>query len=64
MKESKFPEGWDEKRVEDLISVYERQSELEAVAEDEAAMAPAETLISVPHDLLPAIRALLAKRRS
>ena len=37
MKQSKFPPGWDEKRVESVLAHYEQQSEEEAVAEDETA---------------------------
>ena len=32
-----FPEGWDEKRVKNVIAFYENQTEEQAVAEDEAA---------------------------
>ncbi len=34
---SKFPKGWDEKRVRTVLAHYEKQTEEEAVAEDEAA---------------------------
>ena len=34
---NRFPPGWDEARVRDLIEHYESQTEDEAVAEDEAA---------------------------
>jgi len=37
MKQSRFPPGWDEKRVHDVLAHYESQTEEEAVAEDEAA---------------------------
>ena len=36
MKQSKFPQGWDEERVKKVLAHYESQSEAEAVAEDEA----------------------------
>jgi hypothetical protein len=36
MSENKFPEGWDEKRVQAVIAHYEEQTDEEAVAEDEA----------------------------
>ena len=36
-KTSNFPPGWDESRVQRVLEHYERQSEEEAVAEDEAA---------------------------
>ena len=37
MKQSKFPLGWDDKRVKETLTHYESQTEDEAVAEDEAA---------------------------
>ena len=37
MKQSKFPPGWDENRVREVLAHYETQTEDEAVAEDEAA---------------------------
>ena len=36
MKQSKFPPGWDEERVEQVLAHYASPSEAEAVAEDEA----------------------------
>jgi hypothetical protein len=62
MKNTKFPKGWDEKRVEDVLAHYEAQSELETVAEDEAAFEdPTQTTMEVPRDLVPEIRKLIAK---
>lgn len=61
----RFPPGWDAKRVERVLAHYDQMSEEEQVAEDEAAAAgepSGQTLISVPTDLLPAIRELLAAR--
>jgi len=37
MKKIKFPRGWDEQRVRQVLKHYEQQTEEEAVAEDEAA---------------------------
>jgi hypothetical protein len=34
----RFPRGWNEKRVRDVIAYYDRQTEDEEVAEYEAAM--------------------------
>jgi len=65
MKQSKFPPGWNEKRVKKVLAHYESQSEEEAVAEDEAAYeAPGQTIMEVPTDLVPAVRELIAKRKS
>ena len=37
MRQSKFPPGWDQERVQRVLKQYEQQTEEEAVAEDEAA---------------------------
>ena len=34
---NRFPPGWDEARVRDVLEHYQSQTEDEAVAEDEAA---------------------------
>jgi hypothetical protein len=63
-KSGKFPPGWDEERVQRVIAHYESQSEAEAVAEDEAAYeSPVETMISVPTELVPEVRELIARRK-
>lgn len=60
MKQNDFPSEWDEERVRRVIAHYERQSEEEAVAEDEAAFeSPTETFTEVPNELLP--RELLSR---
>ena len=65
MKQTKYPAGWDEERVNRIIAHYESQSEEEAVAEDEAALDPAKsTVMEVPVDLVPTIRELIAKQKS
>ena len=65
MKQTKFPPGWDEERVRRVLAHYEQQSDEEAVAEDEAAYeSTTHTVMEVPVDLVPAVRELLAKRRT
>ena len=65
MKQNRFPPGWDEKRVQNVLAHYEEHTEDEAVAEDEAAFADStQTVMEVPHALVPAIRKLLAKHRA
>jgi hypothetical protein len=60
----KFPPGWDEDRVRQLLDHYETQTEAEAIAEDEAALADAEcTVMEVPTDLVPAVRQLIAQHK-
>ncbi len=59
-----FPPGWDAKRVLELLNYYENQTEEEQVAEHEAAYeAPGQTMMSIPKELVPKVRALIARRR-
>jgi hypothetical protein len=61
MNTKRFPKGWNEKRIRDVLEHYERQTEEEAVAEDEAAFAdPAQTAMLVPAEIVPAVRELIA----
>ena len=65
MKQSEYPPGWDEERVQCVLAHYEAQSEDEAVAEDEAAFDDVTaTTMQVPRELVPAIRELIAKFRA
>ena len=65
MKQARYPDGWDEARVKQVLAHYEHQSDEEAVAEDEAAYeSTTHTTMEVPVDLVPAVRELLAKRRT
>ena len=58
-----FPLGWDEERVRRVLHHYESLSEDEAVAEDEAAFDDStQTVMAVPKELAPAVRALIANR--
>jgi hypothetical protein len=59
MKQSKFPPGWNEQRVKEVLAHYEAQSEEEAAFDS-----PGQTVMEVPTDLVPAVRELIAKRRS
>jgi len=64
MKQSEFPEGWDEEKVRRVLAHYEQQSEEEAVAEDEAAYEDrTQSLVEVPVELVPAVRELIAKHK-
>jgi hypothetical protein len=64
MKQSKYPAGWDAKRVARVIVHYESQSDDEAIAEDEAAFqVSGQTTMEVPDELVPTIRELIAKRK-
>ena len=65
MTKQKFPPGWDEKRVQELIAHYENQTEDEEFADIEAARQAEDiTMMAIPTDLVPEIRALLARRQS
>ena len=62
---SKFPPGWNKKRVHDVLNHYEKQTEEEAIAEDEAAYENAScTVMEIPKDLVPKVRELIGKRAS
>jgi hypothetical protein len=62
MRQDRFPPGWDEERVRKVLAHYEEQTEDEAVAEDEAALAESiQTVMEVPHELVPAIWEQIAK---
>lgn len=64
MKQSRFPEGWDEERVRRILAHYEEQSEDEAVAEDEAVYEDrTQSVVEVPVELVPVVRELIAKHK-
>ena len=65
MSEQKFPPGWDEERVRQVLAHYEGQTEDEQFAENEAAQeAAGVTMMAVPTELVPEVRALLARKQS
>ena len=64
-EQQNFPPGWDEERVRRVLEHYEKQTEDEQFAEIEAALeAESTTMIAVPTELVPEVRALLARKRS
>lgn len=64
-KSNRFPPGWDETRVKDVLAHYENQTEDEAFAEIEAAAdAKNVTLVAVPNELVPQVQALLARQKT
>lgn len=63
MSKQIFPDGWSEERVKRLLAHYEGQTEEDALIEDEAGVEPSETVMSVPQELVPEVRQLIAKRR-
>jgi hypothetical protein len=63
MKKNRYPQGWDENRVRDVISHYESQTEEESVAEDEAAHEDSkQTFMEVPNELVSKVREIIAKQ--
>ena len=59
---NRFPDGWDERRVQRLLQHYESLTEDEAVAEDEAAFEDVtQTVMGIPNELVPSVRALLSE---
>ncbi len=65
MKKNRFPKDWDEKRVARVLAHYESQSDEEQVAEDEPAFKDrAQAIVTVPVELLPLIREIIAQHKS
>jgi hypothetical protein len=62
---SRYPEGWDEQRIQAVLQHYEQHSADDAVEEDDAAFeSPTHTAMPIPVDLVPEVRALIAKRNA
>ena len=63
MRQNKrYPPGWDDDRVRRVIAHYERQSEEEAVAEDEAAFEDETlTVMEIPKELVPTVREIISR---
>ncbi len=65
MSKQEFPPGWNEKRVKEMIAHYENQTEDEEFTDIEAAREAEDiTLMAIPTELVPEVRALLARRQS
>jgi predicted dinucleotide-binding enzyme len=64
-KKQKFPAGWNESKVRKVIAHYENQTEDHEFVEIEAAHKNANiTMMAVPTELVPQVRAFLAQKRS
>jgi hypothetical protein len=60
---NRYPKGWSEKTIKELVDHYEKQSEEEAAAEDDAAYQSTRlTMMAVPVELVPQVQKLIAKR--
>ena len=65
MVKNKFPKGWDEKKVQDVINYYENQTENEATLEAETALQEQkETTMVIPKALVPIVRQLIAQHQT
>ena len=66
MKEQKFPAGWNENRVKELIAELDSRSEEEWIIADEDAAdtKDSQSVVTVPSALLPEIRRLLAAHKT
>ena len=64
-RRNRFPKGWNEARVREVLEHYESQTEEEAVAEDEAAFRRRDqTVMVVPKGLVPTITKLVAREET
>ena len=63
MNGNKLPKGWDDDKPVRVLAHYEAQSEEEAALEDEDEAKSYETIMTVPNDLVPVVRELIAKRQ-
>jgi hypothetical protein len=62
---NRFPDGWDDQHVREVLDRYEHQTEDELLPEDQAAPeGRAQTMMAVPVELVPAVRALIAQHYS
>lgn len=58
-----YPPEWDNHKVQEVLEHYENQSDEDAAQEDDAAMdTPAETVMVIPNEFVPAVRALISKQ--
>ena len=65
MKDQKLPPGWDQKQIREVLEHYDAQDDEQRAAEIEAAWeAEGMTLMSIPTELVPEIRAILSRQRT
>ena len=60
--DQEFPSGWNESRVRRVLDYYDSQTDDEAATEIQSALE--NTTMEVPTALVPAVRELIAKRKS
>jgi hypothetical protein len=61
--EQRFPKGWNEKKVREVIAHYDNQTEEEQAAEIEAALECGDTVMLVPNELVPQVQKLIARHQ-
>ena len=60
---NEYPSGWDAHRVKEVLEHYENQSDDAAAVEDEMAFTTQdETVMVIPKEMVPAVRALISKQ--
>ncbi|CAK0754652.1 conserved hypothetical protein [Gammaproteobacteria bacterium] len=65
MNQSKFPPGWDDRRIQSVIAHYETQNEEDAVTEDTAITRDqTQTIMEIPTGLVSVVRELIAQYQS
>jgi len=62
MTTEKYPRGWNRARVQQVVEYYESQTDEQVAAEIEAGLKS--TTMEVPRALVPAVRELIAKRKT
>ena len=56
-----YPPGWNREKVQEVIEYYQHQTDEDASAEwEEASESGDVTMMAIPNELLPAVRALIA----
>ena len=60
MSDTKLPKGWNEAKIRRVLAHYEKQTDGDAVQEDEAGVGASETVMTVPRDFVPKVRELIA----
>lgn len=65
MSDQNLPPGWDESRIRAVLKHYDHQDDETRADEIEAAWeAEGMTLMSIPTELVPEIRAILARAQT
>jgi hypothetical protein len=64
-KNNNLPKGWSQRKAQKILKHYEKQTEEQAVNEDEAAYRNRKSAhMVIPIKLVPAVRRLITRRAS